>query len=489
MSGTNLSTGRNFEFRGRGQGRGRGRGSSPDLRGRGSDGRATHTSWRGRGAPTDRPGQRGDFKSKIGRQEVEPLEAQAKGDLLSTIELDAIKFNSYAGKRVWSLHGCEDVASYNLLHHRHTTILVPGNIAQDCAFVSVIADRHQGAPRAWIPPKECPELRQDKGFFFRDMIEAKWPDFPSEPGLRAVFDFRPDFDTSKLNVVTCATVLENLLRFLSSTERSFRFNVEYIGGTVFFVSKGTSPREGLTDVRGYGHTYPDAYTTWGPNLENSLCHQRLIRYQFGDLNCLLQFKADGYLEEKLSNGSTAKEAVPQHPLGEEETSLATQVAAISLSAIAPSNQPKLKVQTRGMGVPQSSVFELKTRSTQYETALDPILLRLWLTQVPNLILARHTYGKFEDTAPQDMTNNVRDWERRNQRLLRWLHALLLQIIDAAKDSKDRKIEVRRIGEGPLEIRRVVQSSWSALPEDLKAQWRAASGHDSDEEGGDDYLNF
>ena len=245
----------------------------------------------------------------------------------------------------------------------------------------------------------------------------------------------------------------------------------------------------MTDVRGYGHTYPDAYTTWAPDLETSLCHQRLIRYQFGELKCLLQFKADGYLEEKLVKGSEAKEATPQGRLGEEVTLLATQAAAVSLDSATPSSQPKLKVQTRGMEVPQKAVFELKTRSTQYDTVLDPILLRLWLTQVSNLILARHTYGKFEEAVPQDMTSDVQAWEKKNQRLLGCLHALLHQIIDAVKQSRDQKVEVRRIGEGPLEIRRIAQSSWSALPEDLKNQWKVASGFDPDNGGDDDYLNF
>ena len=478
-----------MDSRGRGRGQGRGRGSSSDVRGKGSEGRATHTSWRGRGAPIDRRSQRGNFKSNNGRPEVEPLEAQAKGDLLSTVELDAVELDSHVREKVLSLHGCEYVASYNLLHHRNTTILVPGNAVRCYGYATADANNPEGAPRAWTPPNESPELQQDKGFFFKDVIEAKWPDFPLEPGVRAVLDYRLDFDASGINLVTCATVLENLLRFLTSTERSFRFNAEHIGDAVFFVSKGTSPREGLTDVRGYGHTYPDAYTTWAPDLTDSVCHQRLVRYHFGNLECLLQFKADGYLEERLSDATGTKGAASQKPHGEEASSLATQTAAISLNSMTPSNQPKLTVRTRGMEVPQSSVFELKTRSTQYETALDPILLRLWLTQVPNLILARHTYGKFADAVPQDMTSDVRDWEKRNQRLLGWLHALLLRLIDAVKHSKDQKVEVRRIGEGPLEIRRVAQSSWNALPGDLKAQWRAASGEDSDDEADDAYLNF
>ena len=125
MSGEDLPAGRKFDSRGRSRGRGQGRGFSSDVRGRGSGGYAIYTGGRGRGAPVNQLNQRGDHKNS--RQEVEPLEAQAKGDLLSTVDLDAVRLTaSRDGGKVWSLLGCEFVASYNLLHHRHTTILVPG---------------------------------------------------------------------------------------------------------------------------------------------------------------------------------------------------------------------------------------------------------------------------------------------------------------------------------------------------------------------------
>ena len=326
------------------------------------------------------------------------------------------------------------------------------------------------------------------------MVEARCPDFPIEPAIRAVFERRPEFEGGEIDLVTCATVLENLLRFLTSTERSFRFNAEFVGETVFFVSKGTSPKEGLIDVRGFGHTYPEAYTTWDSGLQDSLCHQRLIKYQFGSVKCLVQFKADGYLKEKVnekSSGSKAGAASSQSSLKERVSSLSAQVESVSLSAKSPINGSNLRVEALGQEIPQNSIFELKTRSTRNEVDLNPILLRLWLVQVSNLILARHTFGKFEDALPQDLSDDVQAWAKNNERLLQSLQKLLHRLLDAVKQSRDKKVEIRRIGEGPLEIRQLTQSSWSALPPDLKAKWKASSESESDseDEGDEDYLNF
>ena len=477
-------------------GRSRSRGGRvyTSSRGRASTERATDTRWRGRGAaPLEPTSRRGDFQNRNRKTEVEPLEAQAKGDLLGSIDLEDVKWASRSDVKAPTIQDCEFVASYNLLHRRITTILVPGKlILARLSKLFLLPNSYQGAPRAWTPPIECPELRQDRGHFFKDVVEARWPDFPLEPGIRAVFQVRPEFEGSEIDLVSCATVLENLLRFLTATERSFRFDVELVGETAFFVSKGTSPKEGMVDVRGYGHTYPEAYTKWDGGLHESLCHQRLIKYRFGNVKCLVQFKADGYLKDKVNdkNESTeARAASSQSSLDAQVSSLLTQTEAISLSSKAPLNQSDLRVEACGKEIPQNSVFELKTRSTRNENVLDPILLRLWLTQITNLILARHTFGKFEDASPQDMSSDVHAWEKKYQRLLESLHKLLRRLIDSVTQSKDQKVEVRRIGEGPLEIRQLTQSSWSALPPDLKSRWKASSDAESEDEGGDDYLKF
>ena len=123
-----------FESTRRG-GRGRGDGHS-NSRGTASRDRGTHTSWRGRGASADWTSQRGDFQNRHRKPAIEPLEAQAKGDLWDSVEVDEVKWSSRLDGKAPSVQNCEYVASYNLLHKKITTILVPGKSALKCLLAS-----------------------------------------------------------------------------------------------------------------------------------------------------------------------------------------------------------------------------------------------------------------------------------------------------------------------------------------------------------------
>lgn len=47
--------------------------------------------------------------------------------------------------------------------------------------------------------------------------------------------------------------------------------------------------------RGYGHTFPEANTTWEADVKGSASHQRLIRYNVAGLDMVVRFEADGYI--------------------------------------------------------------------------------------------------------------------------------------------------------------------------------------------------
>lgn len=69
-----------------------------------------------------------------------------------------------------------------------------------------------------------------------------------------------------------------------SKTKPFRFDVDLIGDTVFFVRRENSPTGVIKDVRGYGHTFPEKYyTSWEAETRGSISHQRIIQYEFGGL--------------------------------------------------------------------------------------------------------------------------------------------------------------------------------------------------------------
>jgi len=92
-----------------------------------------------------------------------------------------------------------------------------------------------------------------------------------------------------VDVVGCGSTLGNLLRFAgsSSLSKPFRFDVDVVGDAVLFIRKEKSPTELIQDLQGYGHTFPEAYTTWDLEVKNSCSHQRVVQYDFGGLNFLV----------------------------------------------------------------------------------------------------------------------------------------------------------------------------------------------------------
>ena len=118
--------------------------------------------------------------------------------------------------------------------------------------------------------------------------------------LSLLYHINPDFEAGNADVVGCGSTLGNLLRFAAGADRSFHFKVEYIGKTLFLVRQEQSPTELLQGVRGYGHTFPEAYTTWDFEMRGSASHQRLIQYSFGGLKLIVRSETDGYLKGRLN---------------------------------------------------------------------------------------------------------------------------------------------------------------------------------------------
>lgn len=315
------------------------------------------------------------------------------------------------------------------------------------------------------------------------------------PALLALFAMQPDFNTRSIDVVTCGNTMGSLLNFASSTERNFRFGVEMIGLSVFFVRKEASPMELIQGVYGFGHTFPEAYTNWDAGVEGSASHQRLVKYQFGGLGFLVRFESDGYLNDKIEPAEH-KQQVSASDLSQaaatDMLSLLQGADSLGVTQKVQMSQGDVKVELKGHMVPQSAVFDLKTRSakTNREIDMNAVLPRVWVTQTPNFVIGYHKAGYFDDVRVQDVREKVRDWETENGELLGRLESTIRRIIEAAKSSAGQRLEVCRVGTGELQIRKQVDWEWSALPVHLKDAWvrvredkqRAASSSSLREDG-------
>ena len=260
--------------------------------------------------------------------------------------------------------------------------------------------------------------------------------------------------------------------------------VEDVGGTVFFVRRENTPTELIPDVRGFGHTFPEAYTTWEADVKKSESHQRVVRYAFGGLDCLVRFEADGYYKDLVSGGSEFGRAPKP---AENDTLDDMPTSALNDSTIAaylPAPDKPLTVRQGGQKVPQSAIFDLKTRSIRKkdQDILGEELPRLWVAQVTNFILAYHVSGVFKEIQTRNVVHEVNDWERENEDALRRFAVLLRKIVAFVRSRGGGKLEVRRQEVDVLELREPGQEVGHTLPAVLEARWVAGDSATSESPG-------
>lgn len=343
-------------------------------------------------------------------------------------------------------------------------------------------------PPKWTPSASSTQLEEDNPnvTYYRDPNAAYFPSYPMEPVVRSILESQigHDFDPTTIDVFGCGSTLGNLLRFVRNVEaeKPFRFLVEVIGETVFFIRRENSPKQVIHGVRGYGHSFPKKYTTWDANVRDSKTHQRIIRYQLGELKVAIRFEADGYLADKVQSQAKTAGAWGQEA---DEDSLVSALAGSTINAKKHSDSTSLKIKPGSGSIPQSAVFDLKTRTIKKkldDTTLSDQIPRLWIRQIPSLVLAYHERGFFRsnEVKVHDIKPDIIKWEEDNQRDVRKLIALIKRILDFVKARPSQKMEVRyRDGIG-LELREQDTGVKPVLPDDLAARW-AGQGKSNVEE--------
>jgi hypothetical protein len=309
-----------------------------------------------------------------------------------------------------------------------------------------------------------------------------------------VLDLYPDFPTAEMDIVACGSTIGNLLRFVRGQDKPFRFDVQTIGNTVFFIRKENDPRETIPDVRGYGHSFPEENTTWENDVKGSDTHQRIVQYNFGGFTCLIRFEVDGYIKDKLTEAD-ARVSKTDSVVDDDLLSAFGKATVTQLTPQLPKTDG-VKVERSGSEVPQHAIFDLKTRSGKYKKEIDmsDIYPQLWIKQIPNFIVAYHDgAGLFRDVRLQDVRKDVEIWENENIEAIQRLAVLLEKIVAFARDDKGL-LEVYSPRQDCLELRKQHGEGAHALPRELRDEWsRGSAGDlylsDSDEGGlalGDEY---
>ncbi|KAI9865070.1 MAG: hypothetical protein M1813_002388 [Trichoglossum hirsutum] len=348
----------------------------------------------------------------------------------------------------------------------------------------------KGKPPAWTPLQSPEKLKEDSGKYFRDPNAARFPKHPTEPAVKAIFSQHSDFSAPSVDIFACGSTMGNLLRFVRKVDKPFRFLVEVVGNTVFFIRRENSPTELIPNVYGYGHAFPEAYTTWGVDVKGSESHQRIVQYIFSGLKCLVRFGSDGYFRDMVPK------AEPQHQQTSTKSvdTLDDTFEAFALSSITHQKSPltpdqSLTIKLGGERIPQSSVFDLKTRSIKKvdQDILSEELPRLWISQIPNFLLAYHTYGSFTDIRRSDVRKEISAWEAENEVVLQRLGVIIRKIVEFVKSKSEKKLEVRRVGTEVLELREP-GGVFDALPPEIGARWAGKHEDDEEEKGEDSFSD-
>lgn len=398
------------------------------------------------------------------------------GELIKTLTVDDLKENVPSSDL--TISKCTTVASFSWLDGKvsEPTILVPGK------------------PPLWTPQPTLPTLREDSGTYFRDKNAARYPKHPLEPAVIAALD--ADEDTrAGVAIVACGSTLGNLLRFIRGEDKQFRMLVHKVKNTVFLTRRENSPTELIPGVRGYGHTFPEANTTWESDVKGSASHQRVVRYHFGGLELLVRFEADGYIKPPSSptSGRSPESKKLNDDNDDDGDSLDDLLGRLTLPSSSPIiSSGTLHVKKAGTSlVPHSQLFELKTRSVLSKETKDHLaeeLPRLWVSQIPAFILAFHTRGLFkkEDLSIRDVREDVKKWEKDHAEELSKLAVLLRWLVH---HSAEENFELCFAGDGKLEVREMLEDAGEALSEDVKKRWASGQTTDlaaaSEEEDDDD----
>jgi hypothetical protein len=298
--------------------------------------------------------------------------------------------------------------------------------------------------------------------------------------IQSVLDVHPDFSTTDTDLIACGSTMGNLLRFVRGQDKAFRFDVQTIGNTVFFVRKENDPRETIPNVRGYGHSFPEANTTWDNEVKGSDTHQRIVQYRFGGFACLIRFECDGYIKV----GSTDADIRTDSLVDSDKYDLSSAFDKATVTQ-PPTSQvseaDRVKGERGGSEVPQHTIFDLKTRSGRYKADIDmsDIYPQLWVKQIPNFIVAYHDgAGLFRDVRVQDVRKDVKRWEDDNAEAIQRLAKLLEAIVVFARTNKGL-LEVYSPRVDCLELRKQYGEGVHALPDELENEWAKNFGREAD----------
>ena len=295
----------------------------------------------------------------------------------------------------------------------------------------------------------------------------------------------PSFSFDELDIISDRRPIRKLYGFVTGDPGAFEFGVEIVGSTALFIRIEKQTRDVPGGYQGYRRTFEENYTKIARAALGSTSHHRIIRYDFGGLQCLVRSAVDAFIrsaEELLS---------PDLDPVTDSGDLVSYMKATSLGAQAPSldmqpTAPGVSVVKGGIVVPRKCCLELKTRSkfAKYPWDIEQKLPDLWISQTQTFVVASHQHWGTKWASPRlaifsskdirvkSMHGELFAWERKNAAALEKLRHVLSEVIQAAKEINAPCIVGFDGDKKTLLVRKVEKGTMLGLSNDLRKKWSA-----------------
>jgi len=342
------------------------------------------------------------------------------------------------------------LASYNWIEAKTPTIVVPG------------------LPPVWCGYKTSRYVKKDSGMVYTAQNAARHPESPLEPLFRTVYIEDPSFDISSVDVISDRYNIRRLLSFIAPSSnahdvKDFSMGLELVYGTAILHREDEKTQEfiGPDEFRGHGHSFGKAYTH--NKIPLSTGHQRVVSYRLGSLRLVIHHKTNGYVDDSVST--------PTEESAADKDSSLLESMSISQPTITEGTTPpasKLTVLRGGQSIPLESTLEIKTRVHHKPLKIADAAPQLWLSQTPRLVRAYHKNSVFSAPVVEDVSINLRSWERKNQETVGRLLALLASIIAKGKQHGHASIRYSA-SKDRLDVYEC--AAVKMFPEDLYQKWK------------------
>jgi hypothetical protein len=137
-------------------------------------------------------------------------------------------------------------------------------------------------------------LKPAQGRRFIDHNAGRCPSSPMEPLFRAVLVQDPDFDFSKIDVVTDRSVLTSLFKL--DIDKALSCRAEVVGNTIILQRHQADNVEVIDHFKGCREDFEKQYFEYRDDCKGSKSHHRILTYDLGGMKVMLRFAADGMRE-------------------------------------------------------------------------------------------------------------------------------------------------------------------------------------------------